>query len=177
VGHFRGAWLAFTLATLAGACGDPVRDAVADSLGPERGVRPGPEHRPGQPCLACHTDGGRAGPSFSVAGTLYRAKDDLTPLAGAEVRITDSAGRAFRMRSNCAGNFYMRPSEGIPAGPYWITLAYGDYTIEMETPVYREGSCATCHTGSVGPLSAGPVFMTDEPDEAAILAELPSCRD
>jgi hypothetical protein len=176
VTHFRCTRLALALMALAG-CGDPVRDAIADSLGGEAaGVRPGPDHRPGQPCLVCHSDGARANPAFSLAGTIYRAKDDLTPLGGAEVRVTDSAGKLTRLRSNCAGNFYLLASHSAPAGPLWVTLAYGDYTIDMETPVYREGSCAACHTGSVGPLSAGPVFMTDEPEEAAILAG-ESCRD
>jgi hypothetical protein len=53
--------------------------------------------------------------------------------------------------------------------PFWVTMRHGALTIDMESPVYREGSCATCHTEPAGPASAGAVYMTDEPDEAAML--------
>ncbi len=60
------------LATLAvgGACGgDPVHDEEVAALGPEPGGgAPGPEHRPGQPCLVCHGGSGPAseGEQFAV---------------------------------------------------------------------------------------------------------------
>lgn len=158
-------------------CGDPVRDALADSLGPEMpGVRPGPDHRPGQPCLACHVDGGRAKPAFAIAGTTYRAKGAPDPLGHVDVTMVDSAGKTLRARSNCAGNFYLPPAEFSLREPFWVTMDFGGETIDMESPVFREGSCATCHSEPLGPTSAGAVFMSDDATLAAPWKDL-ACRD
>jgi hypothetical protein len=145
-----------------GACADPVREMAKAALGDETpGVPVGPLHRPGQPCLVCH-DGGEA-PVFSLAGTIYARARPAVPVARVEVVLLDSDGRTFRPTTNCAGNFFVRPREFTPHYPLWVTLAVGSQKIDMESPVYREGSCAACHTDPVSPSSAGhPYFLLDE---------------
>jgi hypothetical protein len=160
------------LAALLG-CGDPVADAAVSALGPEApGVPPGPNHRPGQPCLVCHGPSGAATSAFSLAGTLYREKGKPEVLGHADVTVTDALGRKFVARSNCGGNFYVGAAAFTPQAPFWISVAYLAETIEMESPVYREGSCATCHREPVGPLSAGAVFLA-EADRATLIPQLP----
>src|SRR4051794_4421968 len=69
------------------SCGDPVSDARIAALGPEDpGVPPGPLHRPGQPCVVCHSRQGPASP-FLVAGTVYSERGSKTPLANVAVDI------------------------------------------------------------------------------------------
>jgi hypothetical protein len=173
----RYAFMIAAAISLAGGCGDPVRDALADSLGPEaEGVRPGPDHRPGQPCLACHTDGGRAHPSFAIAGTTYRVKGSPEVLGHVYVDLVDSAGKKLQLRSNCAGNFYVPTGNVAMREPFWVSLSFLGRTIDMESPIYREGSCAACHREPAGAASAGAVFMTDDIDQAVEIGRAP-CRD
>jgi hypothetical protein len=147
---------------LLGACSDPVREqAIADLGGEARGVPEGPLHRPGQPCLACH-DGGEAS-RFSIAGTVYAREGSKVPLNEVTVRLVDAQGRRSSSVTNCAGNFFVRPAEFAFQYPLWVTLAVGDHTIDMESPTFREGSCAACHGDPKGPASAGRVyFLLDE---------------
>ena len=151
------------------ACRDPVREMAMAALGGEAsGVPPGPLHRPGQPCLVCH-DGGEAS-VFSVAGTVYARADGAVPLNKVTVELVDSDGHAAKPSTNCAGNFFLRPDELLPHYPLWVTLAVGTQKIDMESPIYREGSCAPCHTDPKGRASAGHVyFLLDEnPDLPAV---------
>ena len=154
--------LPLVLASWTGACGDPVRDQARAALGDEaRGVPEGPLHRPGQPCLVCHDATGAS--AFSVAGTVYARAAGGVPVDKVTVQLVDSAGRRFEARTNCAGNFFVRPSELAPQYPLWTTLSIGDKSIDMESPVFRDGSCASCHTNPKGPASAGEVyFLLDE---------------
>jgi mono/diheme cytochrome c family protein len=162
--------VSLALGFVASACGDPVADAAVAALGSEApGVPPGPEHRPGQPCVVCHGASGVARPAFSLAGTIYRMKGEAAVLADAEVVITDGSGRSHTARSNCAGNFYVQPSEFSPVAPTWVTVKFAGQSIQMESPIFREGSCAACHGERLGPQSAGAVFLTDEPQVAAQL--------
>jgi hypothetical protein len=158
----RSLLLPLLLACGAGACGDPVREKAAAALGDEAaGVRPGPLHRPGQPCLVCH-DGGEVS-AFSVAGTVYARAQGGVPVDKVTVQLIDADGRKFGAVTNCAGNFFVRPDEYTPRYPLWTTLSVGAKTIDMESPVFRDGSCASCHTNPKGPASAGEVyFLLDE---------------
>src|SRR5262245_50333962 len=60
------------LCLLAVGCTDPVRQAQIDKLGPEDPAVPvGPDHRPGQACVLCHSEGGPASSkAFAIAGTV-----------------------------------------------------------------------------------------------------------
>ena len=142
---------------------DPVQaDAVA-ALGPEDGVTPpGPNHRSGQPCLVCHSDAGGKH-VFSVAGTVYRRQDTMDVFGGAKVLLLDSAGHTATVTTNCAGNFYLTPDQFLPTYPLWTTVSFGMVSIDMESMVHRDGSCAGCHADPASQTSAGHVFLTDDP--------------
>lgn len=160
------ACLVATLASLgsAGGCEDPVRDAEAAALGPEQpGIPRGPLHRSGQPCLVCHADGGRASPSFAMAGTVFADADTAVPINQATVVLQDSAGHTQIVATNCAGNFMLQPDELTLQYPIWATVQGAGQTIDMESPIYREGSCASCHSDPRGPASAGHVFLLANP--------------
>lgn len=122
----------------------------------------GPLHRPNQPCVLCHREGGLAEP-YSVAGTVYFEKGSDKAAAGAEVVLLDDKGRKHTARTNCAGNFFVRPGSFTPHYPLWATLRVGDFTRDMESAIFREASCAGCHSTPAAPHSAGPVFVTDDP--------------
>jgi hypothetical protein len=156
------------------ACGDPVRDREIEALGPEApGVPPGPLHRPGQPCVLCHSEAGVAEP-FLFAGTVYIDAHSLTPIDDVRVDFIDSVGSAFSTVTNCAGSFIVRRREYSAGGPIWVSMQRDEVLREMETPIYRDGSCAGCHDDPLGPASAGHVFLIDDPEVEK--APLSRCR-
>ena len=165
--------LALCVLLAAASCQDPTVESAIAALGPEdRGVSPGPLHRPGQPCVLCHGDGGTAR-TFVVAGTIYRDKGRPTVAPGAKVLFLDADGHGFTAEANCAGNFYVEPRQWAPRFPLWVTLAAGNYTIDMESRIFRDGSCASCHFEPAGPASAGAVFLTDDPLAQITLPAVP----
>jgi hypothetical protein len=151
---------------LVAACGDPTRDEAVRALGGEAaGVPRGPLHRPNQPCLLCHDEAGGKHPTFSVAGTVYARDMARKPVAQVKVKLLDTDGHHFDAVTNCAGNFFVGSDEWAPHYPLWVTMAAEGQTIDMESPVYREGSCAACHTDPKNQSSAGHVyFLVDDPD-------------
>lgn len=154
--------LALVMITAA-ACDDPVRNASIAALGAESpDVPPGPLHRPGQPCLLCHDAKGGDAPLFTVAGTVYldRGQD---PLPDASVQLVDSTGRKFTATTNCAGNFFVTPSDFPVQYPLWVSVSLGEEVSEMGSAVFRDGSCASCHTDPAGPTSNGHIYMFEEP--------------
>ncbi|MEO6601888.1 MAG: hypothetical protein ABIQ16_18565 [Polyangiaceae bacterium] len=144
------------------ACGDPVRDRAREALGPEQpGVSPGPLHRPGQPCLVCHSDQGGEEP-FLSAGTVFISRDSRMPIENVKVNFLDSAAHRYTAVTNCAGNFIVRPGDFAVDTPYWVSMQRDDVYREMDTAIYREGSCSACHSDPIGPASAGHVFLIDD---------------
>jgi hypothetical protein len=160
-------WTLVLLAAAAGSACDPVgADAVA-ALGPEKpGVRRGPLHRPGQPCLVCHDGAFGDPPAFSVAGTIYATPSSLVGLEGATVSITDSQGPPFTtMATNAAGNFYVTPDQWSPVYPLSSisVISTSSNFVTMQSAVGRDGACASCHVNPAGPASPGQVcVMLDE---------------
>jgi hypothetical protein len=139
---------------------DPVHDQAVDDLGPEApGVRHGPLHRPNQPCLVCHGGSGPARATFSVAGTIYKLPNDLTPLDCARVELTDARGSKFFATTNTAGNFYVPQDAWSPLNPIHVRVSKGDATIEMSTNIGRNGSCASCHVDPTTRISAGHIYL------------------
>lgn len=150
-------------------CTDPVRDQQIEALGPEAaGVPPGEMHRPGQPCLPCHSSGGPAASSpFAVAGTIFKtAKFDSEPASEITVQFVDANGGAPRVSpvTNEAGNFWVPVAD-------WPDLAFpvrvGLYTDKdaaptqtMKSLINREGSCNFCHHPT-----ADPSQLSDEQSE------------
>jgi hypothetical protein len=154
------------LGTIGLGCEDPVRDGAEAALGPEApGVPKGPLHRPGQPCLVCHDPQGKGAPAFAMAGTVYSDEDTLVPVNEATVVLQDGAGHTQTASTNCAGNFILRPGELTLQYPIWVTMQGAGQTIDMESPIYRDGSCASCHTDPKSPTSAGHVFLLANPQE------------
>ena len=156
-----------------GACSDPVRDSEISALGGEQpGIPKGPLHRAGQPCVLCHDGSGPGQSVFSLAGTVYQAPGSPLPLDGALVRFIDSNGTKHETATNCVGNFFVMQSDYDPVFPVWVKLQYGrvgptPVTVQMSSPIYREGSCAHCHADKPATESAGHVYFAPAPFEPA----------
>jgi hypothetical protein len=145
--------------------GDPAKDTLVKSLGPENGS-PGPTHRPGQPCLTCH--------DFAVGGTVYLQQGKPDPLVAAQIDILDLGGSvACTTTTNAAGNFYLKQKECVMPMPAKarITRPSPDPKMmpdvaEMVTRIGRDGSCATCHHGDMlSPTSVEKIYLltSDQP--------------
>jgi hypothetical protein len=154
-----------TLVALGGC--DPVHDDAIAALGPEAaGVRRGPLHRPGQPCLLCH-DGAIGDPQrFTVAGTVYETPGGLVAVAGISVVLIDANTSQAELQVNEAGNFYATPSQYDPTFPIQVFLrAQGGQAVRMQTliegngTVEPNGSCASCHLDPAGRNSPGHVCV------------------
>lgn len=148
------------------ACADPVTDAEIAALGGEApGVRTGPTHRGGQPCILCHSSTGGRHPTFTVAGTVYQKPTTKVPVEGALVHVTDATGATFDLTSNCAGNFYVADTQWQPTFPLWVDLSYtaAGIVTKMKTKIGRDGSCNFCHADPIGTDTAGHVWLTSDP--------------
>jgi len=147
------------------SCFDPVHAADVDALGPERkGVRPGPNHRPGQNCLTCHGGEGPGSPDFSIAGTVYSAVGVQEPLADVTVVLQDANHETRSTKSNEVGNFYLTTTSWSPTFPVAVQLrdprADQNGVQPMNSPIGRNGGCAFCHYGAVDePTHMPPVYL------------------
>jgi hypothetical protein len=113
-------------------------------------------HNPGQSCMQGGCHGGEA-PSFLIGGTIYADYKGMTPAAGVEVRIVDSAGHAASTHTGPNGNFH------IPSGsangvtfPAIVGARSGTTTRPMITTLTSSmGSCGQthCHVPGGGPVS------------------------
>ena len=138
------------------------------------------EHRPGQPCLVCHGADYHPGEEvFVLAGTVFPTPgtDARDGMAGVSVEFVDDAGHEFHTLSNRAGNFMISVDEDLsaprtrrrgglaipwqPVFPVRVAVSYGNTYTEMESLIWREGSCAACHTGVVGPDSVDRIFLQE----------------
>jgi hypothetical protein len=160
------AGVAVALGGLVG-CADPAHDAAVDALGPEKGS-PGPQHRPGQPCVTCHGGSGPASAQFALGGTVYEAQSTTTGQAGVEVDLTDAKGASWHTTTNAAGNFYVRFSDWQPAYPvHNVQLNYPGLPAPttMTSHIGRDGSCADCHHDPAGNASPGHVYLVVSPSD------------
>lgn len=140
-------WLIFTALTLSSAflasCIDPVHNERVADLGDEApGVRRGPTHRPGQPCMTCHGGLG-PGPDFEIAGTVFETETAATPAKGAVVTLKDATGATQTISTNTAGNFYISQGSYTPTYPLHVQVDGKP----MKTTIGRRGGCADCHRG------------------------------
>jgi hypothetical protein len=141
-------------------CNDATHDEEVAALGGEDpAVPPGPDHRPGQPCLTCHGGIGPAKEQFSIGGTVYAVEGQSGPATGAAVRVEDINGSIGTAQSNESGNFFITVQEWTPTYPILPQVTLGSVTQQMTTHVGRSGSCADCHAAPAGPTSAGPVYI------------------
>ena len=165
----RSAFAALGLAAVAAfgsSCSDPLRDQAVDRLGGETDIPVGPLHRPGQPCLACHSKGGPASNSpFAVAGTVFSGPNrDARPVAGVQVILRDANNNSpGAFQTNESGNFFVRTSEWNLAYPFRVALQLGQTQATMISVVNREGSCNYCHRpGPDSPFG----LASDEPSRS-----------
>jgi hypothetical protein len=150
------------LCAMAISCSDPVHDQLVQALGPEDpAVPPGPSHRPGQPCLACHGGMGPATTEFSAGGTVYMTEGRNAPADQALVQIEDIDGRVVKAPTSSVGNFFVAPSQIQFHYPILMRVMSSDgrQTEQMFSVSNRSGSCADCHFLPPGPNSPGPVFL------------------
>lgn len=174
------AWLALAAAAALVGCGNPSADVRIEALGPEApGVEPSENHRPGQPCVLCHSAYGGAEPEMAVGGTIYSiptAMEDATgqvvqpvPVFGATVILFDAFGTKKTATSNCVGNFWIPTSDWEPAFPIYAEVSFElpgtgqQKRTAMSSWIQRDGSCATCHAGERNQGSTGRVFLLAEP--------------
>jgi hypothetical protein len=159
----RSLLISFAALGLAGmGCSNPVTDARVDALGDEvPGVGESEFHRPGQPCLLCHGEYGRADPLMSVGGTIFAAqtKDAAPgiPVGGATVTMWDSFGDSRSYKTNCMGNFWVPKDDWNPGFPIAVKVDCGPPGGEhvMNSRVGRDGSCNRCHQGAQNQGSPG----------------------
>lgn len=77
--------------TTVGACGNPVTDDAIEFWGDEDPAVPASEfHRPGQPCVLCHSTAGGASPKLVLGGTIFADQRSFLPVEGAEVVVYDA---------------------------------------------------------------------------------------
>ncbi len=135
--------LAAALPFAAGCRYDPVPQAIIDDLGPEEGT-PSATHRPGQPCIVCHSTYEGAAPAFAVAGTVFTKGPDgaLVPAAGVKILISDSAAGLRKACTNAAGNFFVNKEDWLEI-TYPLSAQAGNRG--MASLIGRDGSCASCH--------------------------------
>jgi hypothetical protein len=149
------------------SCTDPVRDRAIERLGGEDPAVPmGPEHRPGQPCVLCHSDGGPASDHpFVIAGTIFETNQpDSKGAEGVTVFFIDAASATRNYDTNAAGNFFIPQSEWSDLTfPFKTGIVKGGKQFPMNSTVNREGSCNFCHR----PVPGSPYALpTDDPRES-----------
>jgi hypothetical protein len=149
------------LALLGPGCAEPVLDAEIAAL-PDDGMRNGPAHRGGQPCGYCHSSAGGASPTFVLGGTVYQKPTSKIPIEGATIHVTDAAGAAYDMVSNCAGNFYVTDAEWQPTYPFRVELLFAPTgtDIKMTSKIGRATACAECHADPAGTDASGHIYLT-----------------
>lgn len=155
------ATLAAALAAGSGCRNDPAVQDIIDDLGEEKGT-PSAKHRPGQPCLACHSKYGGALPEMAIGGTIYALDPvsmKIAPAKDIRVFIRDSSengGTTKKACSNDAGNFFV-PQENWQDITYPLAPIAGGRS--MVSLVGRDGSCASCHRlpekESLDPVTGG----------------------
>lgn len=149
------------------SCFDPQHTDEVNAQGGEvNGVGPGPTHRPGQYCRACHGGSGPGKPEFSIAGTVYATRGNGTPKDKVSVGLTDATGASRTLTSNEVGNFYIPIDQWSPTFPVSVTLSFPGLDpskqTQMQTLIGRNGSCAFCHYGADGEASHMlPVYLEE----------------
>jgi hypothetical protein len=153
------------------SCTDPVLDQIVEEQGNEtQRIDKGEFHRVGQRCTACHQEGGEASNSpFTLAGTVFAQPNRQVGVGGVEIRLTDADGTKHTAKTNCVGNFFVKPSEWVPKFPILVDIAKDGVRRSMRSPIGRETDCAGCHTLAIPPADpfsqVGHIYLYagDEP--------------
>lgn len=165
------------LAGIGSSCNlDPVHRASVNSLGPEAEELYPPEsefHRPGEPCVLCHSSKGPASSEFVLGGTVFWGPENYeNRVDRAYVRIKDARKVPLCFVTNCNGNFFVRPEDF--RGMTFPLLVSVERAVEpgrdektlvirrMSGHIGREGSCATCHIQGIRDFgSPGQIRLFD----------------
>jgi hypothetical protein len=148
------------LASVGSSCNlDPVHRAGVNGLGPEADLYPAESeyHRPGEPCVLCHSDKGPADSKFVLAGTIFWGPDNYNArVDNAYVRVLDANKTKRCFVTNCNGNFFVRDTE-FPNITFPLLVSV-ERTVDpaqldsetlqirrMSGHIGREPSCAICH--------------------------------
>ena len=120
-------------------------------------ARTGPRaHNAGRDCMTCHRTGGDEAPRFSFGGTLYDKSGN--PVAGAEVRLVDTNGKATSVYTSTTGTFYGQGT-GF-AAPAQVGVRNASGAADMISPLQASngGACSSCHcTG--GSCTVPPIHL------------------
>lgn len=156
VGSFAAA--AFAGALSGPSCTNPVVDDQVELFGDELpDVGTTEFHRPGQPCVLCHSVYGGASPELVIGGTVFADQRSFLPVENVEIKVYDAVGDIYTMTSNCIGNFFL-PAEGkLPQFPLAVEIRCPQFDADgqplegqkvrnMNSWIGRDGSCATCHS-------------------------------
>lgn len=142
----------------ASSCGNPITDDQVEFWGDELpDVEPSEFHRPGQPCVLCHSIAGGASPELVIGGTVFADQRSFLPVEGAEIVLYDAVGDTYTMTSNCIGNFGLERTGELPQFPLAAEVRCPTYDSagnklegtkirSMNSWISRDGSCATCHS-------------------------------
>lgn len=181
--------LSALISAFTAACGNPAIDSRIAALGPEaEGIEPSEFHRPGQPCVLCHSEYEGADPEISVGGTIFGtpSKDGSLPVVveKAVVTLVDSEGEVRTTTTNCAGNFFLTKEQWNPSFPLKVEVNYpdpGDPTrmrpaLPMQSRISRDGSCAGCHYGKRTQASPGYVFCEESPAAPFVAPACPEAK-
>ena len=134
------------LVVVGAACLDQVQsDEEAAQGGETPGIAPGPRHRAGQNCTACHGPVGGEGPEISVGGTVYKSRLSDEPAVDATVFIVDANKDVRKFTTNDVGNFHAPKESWDPVFPLKIVVEYGACREEMFSLSRRDGGCGKCH--------------------------------
>ena len=164
------ALLAAGIALASASCTDPVLDDIVEDQGNEtKNIPQSEHHRAGQRCVACHQEHGKAsGSPFTLAGTVFAQPGRQVGVEGAEIRLTDADGTKYTAKTNCVGNFFIKPSEWVPKFPILVEIAKNNVRRSMRSPIGREADCAGCHVLDIPPKDpfsqVGHIYLfsTDE---------------
>ena len=166
--------LAAAIPFAAGCRYDPVPQEIIDALGPEQGT-PSATHRPGQPCLVCHSNYEGASPALAVAGTIFTTAPDgsIIPAVGVEVIVSDSVASLRKACTNSAGNFFVTRDNWVD-----ITFPLNAQASDrgMTSLIGRDGSCASCHK-LPDKTSEDPVTGAGHRSPGVILLKAPVVAD
>jgi hypothetical protein len=99
----------------------------------------GSSHNAGRDCMGCHAGGGGDAPQFAFGGTLYDGSGK--GLAGAEVRIVDSSGKATSVYTGPEGNFHGSGTLATPAHAGARNASAKALMVSSLT----SGGCNKCH--------------------------------
>ncbi len=134
------------------ACTDPVLDQrVAEQGNEVDKIDKGQYHRAGSRCVVCHQESGEASDSpFTLAGTVFAQPLRQVGVGDVAILLTDADGTKYTAKTNCVGNFFVKPGEWTPKFPVLVAIEKNGVRRSMRSPIGRDADCAGCHKLDVG---------------------------